>query len=197
MKEIRSFYFSADGVFLTRVYFAAIQALEDKGVSVRDNHRLEISGLEKDLLTGAIAEEEYFNALSSISKAATPITQKTFLDYIRLNLGLLNLVKELGSKREVVLFSDYPKTWLEKLDRDGKLTSLFKRVIYLRDMGCGNLYGLVLDRLESDHQLKAGGCLWVDGDPLRTSMVIRRGIDAIIYVDERRLRRELRLRSIL
>jgi hypothetical protein len=37
----------------------------------------------------------------------------------------------------------------------------------------------------------------VDANPFRTTLAIRQGVDAIIYVDERRLHRELWLRAVL
>jgi len=197
MKDIQSIFFVVGGVFLPRIYFAAIQMLEDRGLTVSDKDRIEIHRLENDLLTAITSENEFFASLSSVSTVSTPLTRKDFLDKFCIDPGLLALVSELSLRREVVLFSDYPKSWLSELDLDGTIAGLFSRVVYLEEMGCSNIQAGIFDQLVLDHQVRAGECIWVDGDPLRTSMSLRRGIDAIIYVDAYLLRRELQLRSIL
>ena len=197
MKDIQSIFFVVGGVFLPQIYFATIQMLEDRGLVVSDKDRIEIRQLENDLLTANTNEKEFFASLSSMSKIPNPLTRKDFLNKFFMDPDLLHLVKELEFRKEVVLFCDYPKSWLSEFDRDGTIASLFSRVVYLEEMGCSNIHGAIFDQLVLDHQVRAGECIWVDGDPLRTSLCLRRGIDAIIYVAPYLLRRELQLRSIL
>jgi FMN phosphatase YigB (HAD superfamily) len=197
MKDIPSIFFVVGGVFLPRIYFAAIQMLEDSGQTVSDKDRIRIRQLENDLLTATKNEDEFFASLSSLHTIPDPLTRKDFLDQFCIDPDLLHLVKELGFRKEVVLFCDYPKPWLSEFDRDGPTAGLFSRVVYLEELGCSNIHAAIFDRLVLDHQVTAGGCLWVDSDTLRTSLCLRRGIDAIIYVNPYLLRRELQLRSIL
>ena len=197
MKEIQSIIFMVGGVFLPRIYFSAIHLLEGRGLTVSDKDRIEICTLENDLLTALISEDKFLASLSSVSTIPNPLTRKDFLDKFCIDPDLLALVKELRLRQEVVLFSDYPKSWLSEFDRDGIIDGLFSRVVYLEEMGCSNIHAAIFDQLVLDEHIRAGESIWVDGDALRTSLCLRRGIDAIIYVDPYLLQRELQLRSIL
>ena len=197
MKDIQSIFFVVGGVFLPGIYFAAIQLLEERGVAVSDRHRLEISRLENDLLTGRIPDQQFFSQLASGTDSPLRVTMDDFLAKFNPGSGLPGLVRELAGKKQLVLLSDYPKSWLAKFDRNGKFFSPFSRVIYLEDLGCSNIYSAVLDHLEKDQLLKQGECVWVDANSRRTSIAMRRGFAAVIYVDETRLRRDLHLMSIL
>ena len=136
MKDIQTIFFVVGGVLLPRIYFAAIQLLEDRGLTVSDKDRIVIRQLENDLLTAITSENEFFASLSSVTMLTNPLTRKDFLEKFCIDADLLALLRELKFRKEVVLFSDYPKSWLSEFDRDGTLAGLFSRVVYLEEMGC-------------------------------------------------------------
>ena len=197
MKAINKYFFVFSDIFLPRISRSMIWMLEKNGIVLKEKERVGIRDLEKDLLTRALPESELFLRLTSLVSAQIPLSETDFLKSLSLDYSALSVVDGLGKDNEVILFSDFPKTWLAKIDQRGGLIVHFQRVIYSQEINCKNVREDVFDRLMATHEIQAGNSMWVDSDPFRTSIAIRHGIDAIIYVDERRLRRELRLRSLL
>ena len=106
--------------------------------------------------------------------------------------GMVSLIEEVALGSEVCLVSDYPAAWLlPALARNG-LASHFPadKLFYIADLGG---YATLFERLEAVGVIMPGHTLWVDAHSPRTSEALRRGIDAAIYVDARRLRRDLGL----
>jgi hypothetical protein len=106
--------------------------------------------------------------------------------------GMVSLIEEVARGSEVCLVSDYSAAWLlPALARNG-LASLFQadKLFYIADLG-----GLaaLFERLVAEGAAIPGHTLWVDAHSPRTSEALRKGIDAAIYVDARRLRRDLGL----
>lgn len=197
MKKIDKIFFVAGDIFLPRIYRLTIEILGNYGLMLTDKERIGIHVLEKSFLNGTLSEDEYFLGLTSFTRRQISFNKDDLLKNISLDYDILALVKELGKFKEVMLFSDFPKAWLVNIRKNNGFLDSFKRVIYSQEMKCKDLRKDVLSRLMEIHEIHAGNCLWVDGDPLRTSAAIRLGIDAIIFVDERRLRRELKLRLLM
>jgi hypothetical protein len=106
--------------------------------------------------------------------------------------GMVSLIEEVARSSDVCLASDYPAVWLlPALARNG-LASYFlaDKLFYIADLGG---YAALFERLEAAGVIMPGHTLWVDAHSPRTSEALRRGIDAAIYVDARRLRRDLGL----
>ena len=197
MKVITKIIFTIGDVLLPRIYLLTIRMLEKNGVVLTDKERIGIHDLEKALLNGALSESEYMLRLTALSSAQIPLNENSLLESVYLDNGVLSLVKDLSKNKDVFLFSDYPKNWLAKIDKNGSISNHFKRVIYSQDISCNKSFDDIFIHLMAIHEIQAGNSMWVDSDPFRTSIAIRHGIDAIIYVDERRLRRELNLRKLL
>lgn len=108
-------------------------------------------------------------------------------------------VIDLKQTSQVTLFSDYPRVWLQTIQKDSAITDHFtpQNVVYSAELRLNDPLNSVFEKLMAKGFIKPGASLWVDAYPMRTSAAIRQGIDAIIYVDERRLRRELILRELL
>jgi len=103
-----------------------------------------------------------------------------------------DLIAELALTLEVRLVSDYPSVWLlPALARSG-LAGYFPaaEISYVADLGgsAGILGALIATRV-----ILPGHTLWVDGHSPRTSEALRKGVAADIFVDARRLRRDLSL----
>jgi hypothetical protein len=106
--------------------------------------------------------------------------------------GMPSLIEELAMTSELGLASDYPAPWLlPALARSG-LAYCFPadRIFYIADLGG---YPGLFERLVAARAVTPGHTLWVDAHSPRTSEALRRGIDAAIFVDARRLRRDLGL----
>ncbi len=97
---------------------------------------------------------------------------------------------------ELRLVSDYPAEWLlPTLARSG-LARIFPagEIAYVADLG--GFPGL-FDALVERRVIVPGQTLWVDAHSPRTSAALRKGIDAAIFEDARRLRRDLGMWRLL
>ena len=197
MKTINKYFFVVGDIFLPRLSRLTVRMLEEHGVVVKEKERVGIHNLGTTLLTGDLSGHDYFLQLKFLVNAKFPLGENDLFKSLSLNSGALSVVDALGRNNEVILFSDFPKPWLTKISQIGCLIDHFQQVIYSQEINCNNLREDVFDRLMATHEIQAGNSLWVDSDPFRTSIAIRRSIDSIIYVDKRRLLRELNLRSLL
>jgi len=106
--------------------------------------------------------------------------------------GMPDLIAETALTLEVRLVSDYPAVWLlPALARNG-LAHCFPTdvIFYLADLGG---FAGVFDALIAAGVIVPGQTLWVDAHSPRTSEALRKGVDANIFVDARRFRRDLAL----
>jgi FMN phosphatase YigB (HAD superfamily) len=198
MKDIKTFFFLVGGILLPEIYNATIRMVDNKSLPLADKDRIEFNNFGKNLCAGIISGGEYLGRLSSYYGLHAPISENDLFDQVKLNPDALVLAGDLADRgNEVILFSDYPKNWLSMFDEAGILTERFSRVMYSHDMEYTNMPTNMFDQLMEQQVLKPSQCMWVDSNPARTCQAIRRGIDAIIYVDERRTRRELKLRSLI
>jgi hypothetical protein len=106
--------------------------------------------------------------------------------------GMPDLIAETALTLEVRLVADYPAVWLlPALARNG-LKHCFPadEISYVADLGG---FAGALDDLIAAGVILPGHTLWVDAHSPRTSQALRKGVDANIFVDARRLRRDLAL----
>jgi hypothetical protein len=106
--------------------------------------------------------------------------------------GMPSLLSDPALTCEKRLVSDYPAVWLlPALARSG-LARVFSaaEISYVADLGG---FAGMFDALIARRVILPGNTLWVDYHSPRTSEVLRKGIDAAIFVDARRLRRDVGL----
>jgi hypothetical protein len=106
--------------------------------------------------------------------------------------GMPSVLSDPALTCEMRLVSDYPAVWLlPALGRSG-LAGAFSaaEISYVADLG--GFSGL-FDTLIAHRVISPGHTLWVDYHSPRTSEALRKGVDAAIFVDARRLRRDLAL----
>jgi hypothetical protein len=106
--------------------------------------------------------------------------------------GMQSLLTDPTLVCEMHLTSDYPAVWLlPALARSG-LAGVFSaaEISYVADLG--GFAGL-FDNLIAHRLISPGHTLWIDYHSPRTSAALRQGVDAAIFVDARRLRRDLAL----
>lgn len=108
---------------------------------------------------------------------------------------LPDLLVHLSPAFELYLASDYPRQWLFlALERTG-LSRFFPpdRVCVLAEHDTGATYPELFTFLVAAEVIIPGSTLWVDHNSRRTTAALRAGIDAAIFVDVPRLRRDLAL----
>jgi len=106
--------------------------------------------------------------------------------------GMPSLLSDPALTCEMRLVSDYPAVWLlPALARSG-LARVFPaaEISFVADLGG---FAGMFDALIARRVILPGNTLWVDYHSPRTSEALRKGIDAAIFVDARRLRRDLGL----
>ena len=106
--------------------------------------------------------------------------------------GMPSLLSDPMLTCEMRLVSAYPAVWLlPALARSGLAHCfLADEISYVADLGG---FARVLDALIAAGVAMPGHTLWVDYHSPRTSEALRKGVDAAIFVDARRLRRDLAL----
>lgn len=196
MKPIQRYYFMAGGVILPRLSAQVIGILEKRGNPLNESQRLALFDLERALFNGTLPVTDYFKRVNAAVAPQQALTLESFLQEIEVDSGALSVADDLRQNSQCILLSNYPPEWLAALDQRICVCAHFDRVLPLQGMGCEDDRAAVFSRLRTAGELAAGTSLLVDANPFRTTMAIRRGVDAIIYVDERRLRRELRLRVV-
>ena len=197
MKPIQRYYFMAGGVILPRLSAQVIGMLEKQGNPLNESQRLALFDLERALFNGTLPVTDYFKRVNAAVAPQQALTLESFLQEIEVDSGALSVADDLRQNSQCILLSNYPLEWLVTLDQRIGVCAHFDRVLPLQGMGCEDDRAAVFSRLCTAGELAAGTSLLVDANPFRTTLAIRQGVDAIIYVDERRLRRELRLRVVL
>src|SRR5690606_34160587 len=109
------------------------------------------------------------------------------------------LLAEVRARYSVRLVSPYPPEWYRTLDRRVGLGSTFpdSEVLFCQLAQLGRLLPDVFFWALGKAGKTIEETLWVADQPAMTSAAVRLGLNAIIFADSRRLRRELVLRSLL
>jgi hypothetical protein len=105
--------------------------------------------------------------------------------------GMAGLLEDLAPRARLGLLSDYPRPWLQAIMDRSELARIFSpaNIQYTADRPGADLF----DALTAEGVIRPGSTLWVDYDSPRAMIAVRRGIDAALCVDARRLRRDLGL----
>jgi hypothetical protein len=202
MKQINNFFFLLGSVILPRIASITIKLLEEKNSSpLINNQRLIIYESENKLVVGKITPDAYLDQMCSLFNVFKT-RDDLFIELMKLiqvDEGALSIIIGLMQTNQVYICSDYPRTWLQAIQHNLQLLNSFppKNTVYTAELDLSQHLNSVFEKLMVAGLIEPGASLWVDAYPLRTTASIRLGIDAIIYVDERRLRRELSLRKLL
>ena len=197
MKSVKKIFFVAGGILLPTIANLTLLQIENRGFSVSVSDRKFIYDLEKLIFIGAISGEEFLHQVNGHFQLTNRVSENDILSTISSNLRIISLLNILNKKFELILFSDFPQTWFEQIEKEITQNHLFQKIIYSQELDCSNDRPAVFERLLVNSEIIKRESLWVDIDPFRTSLAIRSEIDAIIFVDEFRLRRELQLRSLI
>ena len=105
----------------------------------------------------------------------------------------------LKGKYSLFLFSQYSPEFLDLLSPRIQLNDVFpeRNIKYSCSIGAVDLRIDFYKKIIAEKWIIPGKSVWIDADPHRTSASIRSGIDTIIFVEPKRLRREIALRGLL
>ena len=193
MKENVSFFFVFRDVIIRSLSWALTQKLGE--------NRNDLYKLEDDYSIGRISTEAFFDQLSHILQDETKPSDIWSLIYQRSMLieGILSILNELKEDYTLHGFSHFPPDILDKLLLKFGLDTMFDKdnIIYSAEYTESILNDSLFKRLIDENWIQPHKTVWIDAQPKRTSQAIRFDISSIIFVDARRLRREIALRGLL
>ena len=200
MGQITHVAFMVGGVLVPRMMDVTLELLHS-GSEVDRHTKLAIHFLEKDLSLGRITPEEYCRQVIARTDSTDEPSymMRAIPEHTRLVPGMKALIGELAEKCMTCLVSDYPRRWLKGIREDTGLSSLLTddRTMILAEADTPGTYPELFQIIMQRFEIRPGRALWIDHSSPRTSWAIRQGIDAIVFVDEGRLRRELKMRNLM
>jgi len=192
-----SFYFVLGGVLVPPLSDLINQSIKNPEPAVRQS----IYALEKELSLGRIDENQFFERGAKIMnlKASSELLKEEIHEKIELFEGAAEILEELLENYMVFILSQYPpgltKKILEKIDLRFKFPK--NRIHYTTKMNLPDLQHCLAAKYVCEGWIQKKGSIWIDADPHRIMVFIREGIDAIIFLDGEKLRREIALRGLL
>lgn len=200
MAPITSVFFWFDGVLAPPLWHLARVALEAHNVRADASLGLTLIELGRKVRAGAMSWDAYWREVSELASA--PLSPEQLAAAVENRIaatpGILDVVEELGDVCHLYMLFDYPQHWvLPSLSRTGLARHFPEQRIVIAE-----LYGdtadpnLVFDRLPH-LQVSPQELLLVDSDPVRAMALFRLGLKTAIFVDARRLRRDLAVWKML
>jgi len=200
LSRVKHVIFILGGVLIPTVTQATL-ALLNPEQQVDAGLQLVLYGLEKALTTGAISPQEYCRRVIQQTGAANNVAE--LLTGVPENTAalpqMLPLMEELSERASLGLVSDYPVQWARPII---KRTGLAAHIPGGINQVIGELrknldYATLFRQLIELNVLKPGSSMWVDHNSLRCMAAVRQGVDAGIFMDARRLYRDLGLWGML
>lgn len=192
--RINHLVFWADGVVLTPPG-RTVWELVAPGRKPDAQARLELHHLEQGLADGTLSPDGFCARAVELSGSALPASNLTerLPAQIAAIPGMAEVFEELACRRLALsLVSDYPRQWLiPALELTGLTRWFAQDRVWIAGEEGG--FPALLDPLLRTGRLEAGRSLWVDHHSLRMSEVLRRGLDAAVFVHARQFYRDLGL----
>ena len=199
MSNINRFYFAFDGVLIASFLETIIEVLNSESIS-SDVSLQDLNRLTKELYLGKISGDDYFAEIIRLSGAKTPAVEFAALviDRVKATSGVDEVLRELAQDYSVCVFSQLPSDIYDKIIQKLGLNSPdMEKTIFSSHLSLSGWDDAVFTNMTSGEQKLTDACMWIDADSHMTTAAIRAGIHAIIFVDSRRLRREIALRGLL
>ena len=135
-------------------------------------------------------------ACGELGETAAARLEERLADELTPLAGMPALLLDPALTCELRLVSDYPAEWLLPALAWSGLARIFPagEIAYVADLGG---FPVMFDALVERRVIVPGQTLWVDAHSPRTSAALRKGIDAAIFEDARRLRRDLGMWRLL
>lgn len=200
MHRIDTFVFWMGGVVTQHLSQTIVEVLERRGRPTDIRTRRALVDLEADLCRGAMGAEDYCKRVVEVGGA--PFDAETLATAIPEHLsampGMPALLGELAEAYRLRLVAGFPRQWATPVvERAGVARCFSEPVLFSAEYGPADCGPALLEKLLASGEIVRDSTLWVDDHPHRAMSAIRLGIDAAIFVDEPRLRRDLGLWSLL
>ena len=156
----------------------------------------------KEFQRGEISPEEYFQNLIKISKAKISVKElmrtykSAYLNMIKLNLKMINLIKALHKKYKLALLSDTNEFhW--QINKERGLDKLFDVCFTSSGLGATKHEAKVFKIVAEKLGIKPEDCIFIDDNEGHVERARATGIDAIQFRNYEQLVDELKTRKIL
>jgi hypothetical protein len=201
MKPIYQFYFVLDNVVIQSLSRTIINSIKDRKTFSDSNVRRNLYIWEDKYFSGKLSKEEFINNIGKIPNLNMNAEEikSDIIGKQKFIKGIIDILKELKEQYSLFLYSQYPPDDLLDVFSRLKAEDIFSesRILYSQKIGLSDNKSNLFNKLISDESITPGTSIWIDSNPRRTSASIRAGIDSIIFVDSKRLRREIALRGLL
>lgn len=196
MTRITTLLFWMGGVVTQHVSEAALEVLlpEDKPASPKIQRAL--FDLEMALCTGDLSPEQYCQQAIQATQATLEADDLAagIPDHLQPLPGIPPLIDELAETIPLRLVSGYPKQWTLPVLQRAELTDRFESsILYAAEYHPADCCSALFEAMLASGEIVKDQMIWIDANSHRTSAAIRLGIDASVYVDAVRLRRDLAL----
>jgi hypothetical protein len=204
LPRIEHLAFWLGGVVVSHMWELTRDTLIANGAECTPELCLALVDQEVVLTVGSITPEDF--CTNAIELAGTELPSSCLKSQIQQRIGvmpgILPVIDALARRYPLHLVSDFPPRWLSVVLQSTALSTYFAddSIVMTSDLGLDNVYNAynALPKALIDAGLLIPGkSLLVADDPILTESAIRSGLDAIIFVDASRLRRELVLLCLL
>lgn len=197
MSRIERLVFWMGGVVTLPLWQLTLEASKLQLTAVPVHRRFALMDLQRALALGAVSADEYcYRATQVIQVAISPAElEQRVLRCFRLTLGMLWLIDRLAETYSISLLADLPRTWAHELLSTLGLSGRFATsdILVTSEYRPANLAEDLFERLKTSELIVPGKTLFIDYDWLRAEATIRSGLDVALFVDVRRLYRDLGL----
>ena len=201
MNAIDHFFFVLNDAIFNSLSREIIQFLNSQQRFVDEVARQALFKFENEYIEGKYSKEKYFEKTANIFKLdmAEDELEKAIFSRIKPTHGILRVLSELHTCYSLTLFSQFSPELLHQFSSLFVLKEYFpeENILYACETGLIDQPDSLFQKLISMGRIHPGKSIWVDSNPRLTSISIRARMDAIIFQDAEKLRREIALRGLL
>lgn len=199
--HIRAILFDFGGVFADEGFYHALRELgREQRLAVKD---MPAAGMQAVYETGYVLghgdEHAFWERLRQRTglKGRDEDLTKRVLQGFRVRPGMRQLVRELRQRGYLVGLLSDQTDWLDRLDAEQHFYREFDALYISHRLGKGKRDPSLYDDVARDLGMEPGAILFIDDNPDNVARARRRGWQAVRFIDEAQLRRELIRRGLL
>jgi len=199
--HIRAILFDFGGVFADEGFYHALRELaREQRLAVKD---MPAAGMQAVYETGYVLghgdEHAFWERLRQRTglKGRDEELTKRVLQGFRVRPGMRQLVRELRQRGYLVGLLSDQTDWLDRLDAEQHFYREFDTLYISHRLGKGKRDPSLYGDVARDLGMEPGAILFIDDNPDNVARARRRGWQAVRFIDEAQLRRELIRRGLL
>lgn len=201
MNSIDHIFFVLNDAVCNSLSREIILYLSDQQRFVDDASRQALFKFENDFIAGKYSKDEFFEVIANTFKLkiAPEELEKAIVDRIVPTQGILAVLSELQTRYSLTLFSQFSSELLHQIPSLLVLKEFIpeENILYARETGFYDQPDSLFQKLIAMGIINPRKSIWVDSNSKLTSISMRAGVDAIIFLNSEKLRRELALRGLL